>query len=398
MEMTMISNKYKTKLHMIGMAMTMLLFTSILAQPQPQLATAQDTQNVSLIVDSSCQTKMADAMHSKDSTIDKTKAILMAEENSEFTAKTSIYNSTFSGIFNTWSLDTVNCSVTWRDTNIAYSLSDEKGYVKNIVVTLDPSLTEVMNISEHVGGQYGYSFNNINWAGYEFVGSSFTSTTNPTVTTYEGKTTFALPAVSQPWSGACNSKPCNLAIWTGLEETKGASNTDIVQAGVDRKITCTPTCITNTFFWYQFDTTSNAFQCGGITINTGDSISITVTNQAKTGGPNNKYNVSMQDLTSGGGCSLTGQIYNDMTAPKYAPFINERAKYPGYDYSTLAQFTSDTMTGTVYYSSASHSIQDPYNNGWWREDIMKNLGTTNINPGTVSSGAFTQPWSSSAGT
>lgn len=393
------NKRHKITQNLLGVTITMLLFTSILAQPQPQLAVAQlDTQNLSSIVDSACQTKMTDAMHSKAATMNTAKAISMAERDIEFTSKTEGYNRAFNSIINTWSLDTVNCDVTWKDINVAYSLSDEKGYVKNVVVTLDPSLTKVISTSEHVGGQYSFSFNSINWAGYEFAGSSFTSTTDPTVTTYEAITTFTLPAVSQPWSGACNSKPCNLAIWTGLEETKGASNTDIAQAGVDRKITCTPTCNTNTFFWYQFDTTSNAFQCGGITINTGDSISITVTNQAKTGGPNNKYNVSMQDLTSGGGCSLTGQIYNDMTAPKYAPFINERAKYPGFDYSTLAQFTSDTMTGTMYYSSASHSIQDPYNNGWWREDIMKNGSTININPGAVSSGAFTQPWSSSVGT
>lgn len=351
-------------------------------------------------IDSACTQKIVDEMHEKANDIDNVKAQSLASQNSEFILQIQGKNSTFNSVYNTWNIDVSNCSVTLKDVNAVYVLSDAQGYIKNLVVTLDPSLTRTLGVTEHVGAKYGFSTTSINWAGYELGGSAFTSSTNPTTPTYEGVTTFTVPSVSQPYTGACTtSLPCDVAIWTGLADLQAASNNHLAQAGVDRKIICNPTCTTSTYFWYEF-LPALAFQCGGITINTEDSISVTVTNQAKTNpANNNKYNVSMQDLTSGQGCSLTGFVYNDMTSPKYGVFIDERASYPGTSgMATLAQFTSHSMSGNMYYGGSSKSIQTPYNNGWWREDVMINSGNTNIDPGVPSSGLFYQIYVTSTGT
>jgi hypothetical protein len=179
-----------------------------------------------------------------------------------------------------------------------------------------------------------------------------------------------------------------------LEDQAGAGNSHLAQAGTDEKITCT-NCSPSIFFWYEF-LPSSAFQCGGITINAGDSITIDVTNEAKTGGSNTKYDVSMQDTTSGGGCSLTGQSYTSMSTPVYGDFIDERATYTGFSASTLGKFGSDTITGTMYYSSGSHSITT--SGVAYIQDIMNNGYTDNISVGSISSGQFTQTYQNSDGT
>lgn len=358
--------------------------------------------------DSGCIDQTVNEMHSKASTLDNPKAIAMAVQNNEFKSKTQGFVTKFNSIFNNWSFDLANCHVSeWQTVNVVHSLynANDGSYMKNIVVTLDPTLTQVVSVTEHVGAFYAHSRDTLYWAGYEFTGASYTYPTPPTSpNVWEAKATWTQPSVSVPTvpSNACRTdlgkQPCNLAIWTGLEDAFGAANTHIAQAGSDAKITCNPSCTTNYFFWYQIDTDNPATICDGTSFTAGHGVQAIVTNQKKTNGDPWKYNLSVIDTSTAVGCSTTGVSYTDMQSPVIAAFINERAEYNPPYHATLAKFSSDTITGTMYYNGASTGISTPYANGWYDRIRMVNSGTVNINYGTVSGNAITLTWSSSSNT
>lgn len=92
------------------------------------------------------------------STLDNDKAISLATSNTGFQSKVHGYRATFNSIFVGWKGGKESCTNTLETVNVVYSLYDGgNGYVKNVVVTLDPELTYVINITEHKGGSYGGS-------------------------------------------------------------------------------------------------------------------------------------------------------------------------------------------------------------------------------------------------
>lgn len=86
-----------------------------------------------------------------------------------------------------------------------------------------------------------------------------------------------------------------------------------------------------------------------------------------------------------------------MNKPLYADFIIERFQ-EGTTGWTLANFGTKTMQGTMWYNSASHSISEPYGNGWFFRDNMVNRNNKNVDVGPVSLGTFQLKWLTSAGT
>lgn len=344
-----------------------------------------------------CFDQVTELMHEEGKLINEQQALAKAGQSQEFIERTSGFNKKFHSIHNTWNIDYNDCDVQLRNVNVGYKLYNDKDYVKNIVISLESDLSSIDEVSEHVGAIYGYETTSDTWSGYELGGESFSSSTDPTEPVWETEASYTLPAVDPPSASSCESNSCNLAIWTGLVDDKGAGNTHIAQAGTDQKIDCDP-CSTDIFFWYQFDTQENAFQCS-TDIDEGESALITVTNQGKSSGsPSNDYDVSMQNTSTGLGCSISDYTYLDMDEPIYGEFINERATYDD-GLATLAEFDTDTVTGWMYYDGANHDIHDPYSNGGWHRIIMDNDEGTNIDVGIINIGGyFTFDWESSDGT
>jgi YHS domain-containing protein len=340
-------------------------------------------------VQSSCVDRVEQQMHSLASTLNNAKAISLANSQNEFKSEIQGYTYAFNSIFNTWSFDS-NCNVTWQAVNVVYTLSNASGYVKTVVVTMDPELTKMVSVSEQIGKHYGSS---PNWSGYEFQGNS--GATNPV---YEAYNSWSEPTVSVPYTGGCvTPQTCDVAIWAGLADAAGASNGNLAQDGTDAQVTCAHSICNNQYFaWYEF-LPNNAVTCTGVTVSHGDSISADVVNTSK---PGSSYNISVVDSTSSTSCSVTGYTYSAMTTPEYGDFIAERATL-GSGYETLAKFNTPTPSpgGTIYYSGATQFITTPYGNGWYIQDTMVNSGNTNINLGAVTpSSTFTETWSTSSGT
>jgi hypothetical protein len=100
----------------------------------------------------------ADMHQNVSQTLDNDKAISLATSNNEFQSKVQGYHATFNSIFTTWKGDKERCTNTLETVNVVYSLYDnENVYVKNVVTTLDPELTHVMNVTEQEGAYYGGS-------------------------------------------------------------------------------------------------------------------------------------------------------------------------------------------------------------------------------------------------
>jgi hypothetical protein len=336
--------------------MAALLIGFLMLSPVTVLPNVKGQINSQSLKGDDCIRAMSAQMNSKAVTLDNEKAISIANNDNEFKSKILGYNATFALIFNTWHLDQSSCSVTWSDVNVGYYLTNKTGgYVENLVVTLDPSLTEVTGVNSYIGARYSANFNSTHWSGYELGnGSNVTETYLST----------NIPQVSQPTTSNYGCVPttmitpgCDLAVWTGLEDN---SRQYIVQGGSDGNLTCNNMSCTsptyNYFLWFQFLTpssTSSAFTCNNAAISYNDAITANVT-LASVNGSTGYYDVSVQDSTIGYGCSVTNDGFS-LTAPLGSTFINERANYGSNGLDELAKFTSNTITGEIAFNFGSLS-------------------------------------------
>jgi hypothetical protein len=292
---------------------------------------------------------------------------------------------------------------------VGYQLYNGTRYVKNIVVTLDPALTHVMKVDDYVAPTFVTATSNGIWSGYEFEGSSLPPVTSSFIGTAGGNT-YRLPSVTKPTftNHVCRTdlgtfQPCDTSIWTGLEDTIGATNGHLVQAGTDGEITCSgsdSSCTTSYFLWYDFYPNAG-FTCSNALMAPNDVITLNVTNDAKAlGGLNTNYDLSLQDTTHSFGCTVTRQSYTSMTTPTYAPFILERAQetsnMKGYP-ATLAVFGNPTPTipGKIFYSNFYNGLSSATIAAKW---TMSNQNNNNTRLGSISSDSFSETWLASDGT
>lgn len=228
-----------------------------------------------------CTKKISNAMHSKASSLDKKKAISLAFTNNDVKSKIQNHNSQSAVIFNTWNLDLVNCNAVWKDVNVGYMLNDENGHEKNIVVTLDPSLTTIIGVNSYMGARYYANVTTTNWSGYQ-LGNGYNVT--------QAHLSTNIPQISQPIISNYSCVPttgktpgCDLAIWTGLEDQTG---TYIAQGGSDGNLTCNNTSCTsptyNYFLWFEF-LPNPSFTCHNGAISYNDAITANITLASKVG-------------------------------------------------------------------------------------------------------------------
>jgi hypothetical protein len=90
-----------------------------------------------------------DQIHSMTSTFDQNRATSLAISSQEFQSKTQGLGATFNSIFNTWSysLGPQGVSVSWKDVNVVYTIRNANKSYTNIVVTENPGLTRILDVS-----------------------------------------------------------------------------------------------------------------------------------------------------------------------------------------------------------------------------------------------------------
>lgn len=345
-----------------------------------------------------CIDKATKSEFSLASQLDEAKAKSLVNANSEFAIRTSGYTLTYGGIINMWTVDNVTCNPSWDTVSVVYYLSDTSGkIVKNLVFTMDPQLNKVTKIDEYAAKfqTTGYSSN---WSGYQFQADATHSTT---IT--NAYATFSVPSVSKPSGINCfasmTTSACDMSIWPGLTDSSGASNGHLVQDGTEGIVSCNSmgqSCTTSYDAWYEALPASETV-CPSMTVSAGDSITTQVTQESGTA---SSYDFSINDGSTGHTCTHTQTGYA-MTAPVFAPFINERPTDANGHLLHLPQFSSVTITGDINYNSAPHTIYTPYSNGYYTLiDLTSNglsTGTLLISNGAVGmTGAYTETWQASS--
>jgi Peptidase A4 family len=152
-----------------------------------------------------------------------------------------------------------------------------------------------------------------NWSGYVASGGAFTAV----------RGTWTVPTVSATGTGVD-------ATWAGIG---GATTTDLIQAG-------TQAVVDNGVVQYSawIETLPQASQTVPLTVNAGDSVTVSITEQS-----NNVWNITIQDVTSAG--SYTGTVTYTSSGSS-AEWIEE-APSSGRGIVLLDQF------GTVHFTNAS---------------------------------------------
>jgi hypothetical protein len=104
------------------------------------------SQATKLSESESCSSKMTDEENTIASSLNQSKAVSLVENSDEFKSIIQRYNITPPVMFEEWTLNSTTCSVTLKDVNVGSQLSNSTGYAKTMQVTLDPSLTKILNL------------------------------------------------------------------------------------------------------------------------------------------------------------------------------------------------------------------------------------------------------------
>jgi hypothetical protein len=170
-----------------------------------------------------------------------------------------------------------------------------------------------------------------NWAGAVLIGSGYTSVTG----------TFVVPSVTDPDGGNSTQQYC-AAAWVGIDGDTCA--TAILQTGVN--ICIQRGQITNTA-WYEWFPAAQEYWDSGITINTGDTVTATVTADSLSGGTATVTNESNGQSVS---YTFSGQTAN--LCETNAEWIMEDLSGGGGGLLNFADFGSDfTFTGATALSN-----------------------------------------------
>ncbi len=226
-------------------------------------------------------------------------------------------------------------------------------------------------------------YNSTTWSGYEFYYDQPNGTKYPV---WETTSSWQVPTVYYPtnstYNPACNfsnGKPfCDIAVWNGLQDSITGSDNKLAQGGSNSNMTCTSnsdsSCTKHYSIWYEFlGNMTNGVYCSNMTVYPGDNIASDIIDSTRnSSATSSQYVMSIQDTTTDPGVVCGSQSYDyPMSYPKFADYIIERNEHNNLT-STLANFSSVTMSGTMYYNNSYNSIQIPVNAGYYGQIPMEN--------------------------
>jgi hypothetical protein len=356
--------------------------------------------------DQTCADKVIQQMRTNTPhVIDATKARSLANANSELQSKLNGYQYTLDSISTGWTFDS-DCNVTLTGIQLSYVLSNSSGYVKNMIVLEDPTMSKITKVEEEVGKKFWTSSDSHIWSGYEFNGPS---SPQGIPDLYDAYGSWTEPTASKPASGdggQCSTPHCSVSIWVGLEDQLGASNNHLAQTGTEADVNCGIVgCPVSYQAWYEF-LPSSSVNMTMVHVHANDVITSEMTNAFILGGTSTLYDISAVDSTSSTSQYVYNVSYSAMTDPKYSDYIVERAYQTNIgQQETLAAYSPTNLGfyGKTYYNSAYHGITDPYSASLYNKRLMDlNCAPTpnnNINIGAVSgSSIFSETYVKSCGT
>lgn len=331
---------------------------------------------------SSCDSKVNQQTASMADGLNTSRAVALALGFSAFQRAVAGKSYKFNSIFNMWAFNS-SCVVTdWKSVNVVFSAGSY-----NFVVSENSELGGILNVTiQHVPFRFNSTTTGGQFAGYMFYNG-------PGTPVLESLGYWTEPTVYQPYSGGCTSPKCGMALWVGLTpKTLNASSGELAQGGTFVNMTCSPSCYSQYYGFYEFLNTNPVYctAMGGPQ----DSMSAEVYNQAAGGGSVDYYNIDVDDTSIGISCTVNNQYYA-VGIPFYAEFLLER-----HSGDTLPQFTQTSITAYINTNNNQlYNVHYPYSNYWDTLYIMNNGAGNNVGVSGVSSnGVFTLTWKTSNGT
>lgn len=131
------------------MKYSVILVFLIIVFSYSQLSFAQLQNSVGLSYDE-CQKQILDQMNKTASSIDKSKAISLAQSSAEFQSKVTKFKHTFSGIFTNMTWNDYACGdVNLKDVAVQFSILNDKGiFEKFVQVDENPDLNKVIRVRD----------------------------------------------------------------------------------------------------------------------------------------------------------------------------------------------------------------------------------------------------------
>ena len=229
-----------------GLAISVLCCSAFLAVTAsiPSLSPATST----LPQTTTCSSLIQKSAAAQTPSIDKAKAILLAEGSKELQTTRSNYDATYYSTFETWSSDVhQGCKATALQTvDVVFALGRDGEFFGYATVAETPSLSVVIGVD--VNYTSGPAINGSELAGYEFYDQASTGQNRPL---YEAMVSFSQPEVNQPYSRACNYNACTLGTWAGLEDMIGGSPAGLAQSDGGSVGCLYASCIATYYMWYQ---------------------------------------------------------------------------------------------------------------------------------------------------
>ena len=289
------------------------------------------------------------------------------------------------------------CTEKVENYNVVFTLHNSTGgWAGYLVITESQNLAVIgssYQLQRVVSTQY-YG----NWAGFEFEGN-----TGATQAIYLSESYYTQPTISYPTYGCsyAGGNECNISVWTGLEDTLGATDGKLAQAGSDAFCPVSNSACSTTVYYgfYQTGASSSSVLCttgsGGLNISGGDSIFAYTENGVAYGGSSSEYSFGITDNSNSESCIASNVSYSSLPSPTWAPFIVENA-LTSCACEPLGGFGS---SNTVSFSSAeidTGGSTNYVNNYAWASSIMQNRAysggscsgseVTNVSYGSVNSG------------
>ena len=356
------------------------------------------------------------SLHSFYLSLDQARAIALSQASPEFQSQTRGHNIRFNSIYLTFSgaRDLSPDSIVVDSVNVVFTDYSNNAGLKNVVVTLDPSLAQVTNVETQdsfqagpvpncaspppVPAQKGPSPQNFCdppppppppcvssaagtniWAGY-----GLKTSCNGISYVYEARSQWSIPAVSEPWTTACQYYHCDLSIWPGLEDQLfGASY--LAQLGSDSGVYCgAGFCGYYYSLWYEF-WPDNSVNCAHryIAAQPGDHIDADVWNEIINNGDYHNWDFLITDTPANGAAAWGCQVVMNKSyyLPQASAFIAERPHFcqgvgcfaANYD-TRLPFFNSFTMTAFMNQRNPSQTVSGwtAQNNKWYTSISMNN--------------------------
>jgi hypothetical protein len=290
----------------------------------------------------------------------------------------------------------------WDEVNVFYARYNGTVFDGWVVVSLDPGLTHIISTELQVGNPSASDVKQQLWSGYGFGGNS-----GFTASVYESYGSWKIPALSQPYSGACPnaSSACLLLIWSGL--TSDPTN-NLIQGGSISNLSLTGgNWVTVRDLWFESQPGQDSVQyCGNSsTVQNSDVITSDVESHALNGGNVDTFDIFETDITNYAACSSTNNYVSAVGTPTNALLIFEIGNTIGGRIYTLPSFGDAggvNDRGYTYYGGSIHDIIDPYNAGYYNTYSMwnpDNNGYHNIGISTVfQNSSFNEYFNTASGT